>query len=244
MADPPPGDRLASPPITPIASPDGERLTPSLPVPLTPLVGREGELVEVVALLRRQDVRLLTLTGPGGVGKTRLALALAVALAEEFTDGVIFVDLAPIQDPAIVGTTIAQTLGIRDVPGLSPQDALGNALGDRHLLLVLDNLEQVVAAAPEIAALVARCPALTVLATSRAPLRVRAERSYPVEPLSLPDPRRPVSAASLAANPAVALFIERAQAVVPSFALTEANAAAIAEVCRQLDGLPLAIELA
>ncbi|HEV2108608.1 MAG TPA: LuxR C-terminal-related transcriptional regulator [Thermomicrobiales bacterium] len=243
MADQTPGDRLPAPPITSVPSPDAARLTPPLPVPLTPLVGREHELAEVVALLRRPAVRLLTLTGPGGVGKTRLALAVAAALTDEFPAGVV-VELAPVHDPGLVVPAIAQALGLRELPGRPLLDVLVAALSDRHLLLVLDNLEQVVAAGPEIAALVARCPDLTVLTTSRAPLRVRAERSYPVAPLSPPDPRQPTSVATLAGNPAVALFIERAQAAVPGFRLTDANAAAVAEVCRQLDGLPLAIELA
>ena len=229
---------------TPISSGVWGNGPPAMPAPPTALVGRERELAEVMALLEREDVRLLTLTGPGGVGKTRLALQLVADLAADHADGAAFVDLAPVREPGLVVPAVARALGVREVPGRPLGETLADGLRGRHLLLVLDNLEQVVAAGPEVAALVAACPRLTVLATSRAPLRVRGEHEYPLPPLALPVPGGPASAAGLADNPAVTLFVERARAVAPGFALTEANAPAVAEICARLDGLPLAIELA
>jgi len=243
VVDPLPIDRVPIRSTPPISPRDRHHAGASLPNSPTTLVGRAGEVREVVALLRRADVRLLTLTGPGGVGKTRLALAIAKRLASEFRDGVVFVDLAPVHDPNLVMVAIAQTLGLREMPGHSPRETLVAALVDRHVLLVLDNVEHVIAAAPAIAALVAVGPKLTVLATSRSPLNVRAERAYPVGPLPVPDPG-PASIATVTGNPAVGLFVERAQAAVPSFTLTDLNAVTLAEICRRLDGLPLAIELA
>jgi predicted ATPase/DNA-binding CsgD family transcriptional regulator len=186
---------------------------------------------------------LVTLTGPGGVGKTRLALEVAADLAEDFAGGASFVDLSAVRDRDLVVPAVAQVLGVRQRPGWPLCDALADALHDQALLLVLDNLEQVAAAAPDVAALVAACPGLTVLATSRTPLRVRAEYEYPVSPLALPEGHT-IAEADATASAAVSLFVARAQAVVPGFALTDANAPAISEVCRRLDGLPLAIELA
>ena len=229
--------------VTPAPRRDRHRGGASLPIPPTTLVGRAGVVADVVALLRRDDVRLLTLTGPGGVGKTSLALTVAAVVAGEFRDGAVLVDLAPVHDATLVSVAIAQALGLREIPGQSPRDALAAAVGDRQVLLVLDNLEQVIAAAPAIATLLAHGPNLTVLATSRSPLNVRAEHGYPVVPLTVPGPdHAPV--ATLAANPAVALFVERARAAEPGFSLTEDNAVTLAEICRRLDGLPLAIELA
>jgi predicted ATPase/DNA-binding CsgD family transcriptional regulator len=214
--------------------------------PLQPsrLLGREQDVAAALALLRRADVRLVTLTGPAGIGKTRLAIEVAGALADAFADGVCFVDLAPIRDPALVSSAIAQTLGVRAVGGESIRVRLQQVLSARQRLLVLDNFEQVLAAGLELAELLAAGAGLKLLVTSRAALRVRWEHELPVPPLAVPDLAALPAPADLARIPAVALFVERATAIKPSFRLDDQNAAAVAAVCAGLEGLPLAIELA
>lgn len=223
---------------------DRAQFSVRLPTPLTSFVGREPEVDRVCALLLQGERRLVTLTGPGGVGKTRLALRVAETLAPEFATGVAFVDLSPVRDPALVLAAIARALGVREEGDRPLWEHLAVSLGEQDILLVLDNLEQVAAAAPEIATLIASCPDLRVLATSRAGLRITAEQEFPVSPLALPNPNRLPPLPQLEANDAVALFVQRSRAVRPSFVMTETNAADIATICTLLDGLPLAIELA
>jgi predicted ATPase/class 3 adenylate cyclase len=216
----------------------------NLPVQPTPFIGREQEVGAVQHLLARDGVRLLTLTGPGGTGKTRLALQVAAELSDAFPDGVFFVDLAPISDPALVVPTIAQTLGVKEVAEHPLLELVSAFLREKQVLLLLDNFEQVVEAAEQVSALLASCPQLKVLVTSREVLHVRGEQEFAVPPLALPDPKRLPDLLALSQNEAVALFIQRAQAASPKFQLTRVNATAITEICIRLDGLPLAIELA
>jgi predicted ATPase/class 3 adenylate cyclase len=216
----------------------------NLPVQCTSLIGREQEVTAVQTLLQREDVRLVTLTGPGGSGKTRLGLQVAAELCDPFHDGVYFVNLAPLSDPAFVLPTIAQTLGLHEVAGQPLLDHLKEELQRKQLLLLLDNFEQVVRAAPQLADLLAVCCQLKLLVTSREVLHMRAEREFVVPPLALPDLSHLLAPTELARYAAVRLFIERAQAMKPDFQLTPANAHAIAEICVHLDGLALAIELA
>jgi predicted ATPase/class 3 adenylate cyclase len=216
----------------------------NLPLQPTPFIGREREVDAVEQLLLRQEVHLVTLTGPGGVGKTRLALQVAAELAEHFPDGTWFVSLAPISDPDLVIPAISQTLGLREAREQSPLEHLKVALRAKQTLLLLDNFEQVVSTASQVADLLTVCPQLTVLVTSREGLHVRAEREFSVPTLSLPYAKHLPDPAALSQYEAVGLFIERAQAVQPEFQVTNANAPAVAEICARLDGLPLAIELA
>ena len=243
MGDPTPADRTRLRPVPPTPSSERARFSGSLPVFLTSFEGRSREIARVCALLNG-ETRLVTLVGPGGVGKTRLALAAAHAAAHAFPDGVAFVGLASVADPDLVLPAIAHAFGVRDAPDRSPGDLLAAFLGDRQILLVLDNLEQVVEAAPRVAGLLVARPCLAVLATSRVRLRLSGGREYPVLPLDLPGRGGEGPAADPAQSAAVRLFVARAGAVTPDFALTAEDVAAVAAICRRLDGLPLAIELA
>ncbi len=214
----------------------------NLPAAPNPLVGRSREIEALQDLLWDPDVRLATVTGPGGIGKTRLALEAARQVGDDFADGVCFVPLAAIRDPVLVMPTIGRTLGIEETAGRAIGELVGEALRERELLLVLDNVEQVLEAAPDVAELLAACPRLKVLATSREPLHLRAEHELPIPPLTLPGST--AEPESIGRYEAVALFVQRARAVRPEFALTEANAATVAAICGRIDGLPLAIELA
>jgi class 3 adenylate cyclase len=216
----------------------------NLPLQPTSLVGREREVEEEVERIRSEEVRLLTLTGPGETGKTRLALQAAADLLEDFEDGVFFVALATITDRELVPSTIAGPLGLEESAQQPLIETLKRYLQEKHLLLVLDNFEQVLEGAPVVGELVGACPKLKVLATSRTPLRLYGEQEYPVPPLALPDPRVLPPLKVLTQYEAVRLFVERARAVKADFEVTNESAPAVAEICARLDGLPLALELA
>jgi predicted ATPase len=233
----------ATAPPPPLPTPRGRGPRP-LPVATTSLVGREQAIDEVAGLLAWPEVRLVTLTGPGGVGKTRLAGAVGEHLRDRFAAGTLFVPLAAAARSEQVVAGIARAVGA-DLTGTGASlEALAEQLGDDRWLLILDNLEQVVDAAGDLGELLARCPGVAILATSRTVLGLRAEREYPVPPLPLPADPSGVPVEVLASSPAVALFVDRARAVRHDFALTERNAPAVVEICRRLEGLPLAIELA
>ena len=216
----------------------------NLPAQATPFIGREGAIRAIKEHLSRGKVRLLTLSGVGGTGKTRLALQAAADLVDEFEHGVFFVPLAALSDPALVLPAIAQTFDVREAAGRPLHDQLKEYLREKEMLLVLDNFEQVIDAAPAVGDLLSAAPRLKVLVTSREILRLSGETDYPVQPLSLPDSKRLSPVNVLTQYEAVALFVERAVAVKPSFTVTNENAPAAAEICHRLDGLPLAIELA
>ena len=234
-------DRLAEASMRP-----SESRPNNLPVQRTAFIGREHEATALRQLLSRADVQLVTLTGPGGIGKTRLALQVAAEAADEFPGGVCFVPLSAVSDRAFIASTIAQALGVRETGNQSSQESLKEYVSglDQPMLLLLDNFEHLVSAAPAITQLLTTGPKLKVAVTSQAPLHVYGEHEFPVPPLALPDPKSIPPLEALSRLPAVALFVERAQAVKREFALTKENAPAVAAICARLDGLPLAIELA
>lgn len=218
----------------------------NLPPRASKLIGRRRELSEVTSALRTQGERLLTLTGPGGTGKTRLAVEAGRELlgGVDFPEGVFVIDLSPLSDPELIARPIAQALGVAEMPNSSLTEALARSISDKRLLLVLDNFEHLLEGATLVSELLAASAGLKVLATSRAPLRLSQEREYPVEPLEVPPPTSLPPPDQLSRIPAVALFVERARAAKPTFKLTAENARVVAEICRRLDGLPLALELA
>ncbi len=216
----------------------------TLPAQPNELIGRGEELEALRVLLLRDTVRAVTLTGPGGTGKTRLALQIAAGLSDAFQDGVCFVALAPISDPGLLASSVSMALGIRENAARPVLDSLKDSLRGKHILLVLDNFEQIIAAAPVVGVLLASCRALKVLITSRTVLHLSGEHEYPVPPLRLPDTGRLPGLEALGEYPAIALFVQRARAVRPGFTLDGENASAVARICAHLDGLPLAIELA
>jgi predicted ATPase len=217
---------------------------PRMPVPLTPLIGREIELAHGSTRLVNDKVRLLTITGPAGVGKSRLALELAWDCREAFADGAVFIDVAAVHSADKLGETLAQTFGMSEVLDSRSFEDVISHLRDRNLLLVLDNFEHLLGAAPSLAEVLAACPAIAVVVTSRGILHVRGEELLAISPMFVPQPDGWASLEELARGPAVALFVARAEAVRPDFRLTEANADDVVAICRRLDGLPLALELA
>jgi len=234
-------DRLADAPVR-----ESEPRPNNLPVQRTAFIGREREAADLRQLLSRGDVHLVTLTGPGGIGKTRLALQVASEIAGQFPGGVCFVGLSVVGERSLIASAIAQGVGVRETGNTSPQESLMEYIGglSQPLLLVLDNFEHLVSAAPVVAQMLTAGPKLKVMVTSQAPLHIYGEHEFPVPPLALPDPKSIPPAEVLSRLPAIALFVERAQAVKHQFALTKENAPAVAAICARLDGLPLAIELA
>ncbi len=234
-------DRLADAPVY-----YSEPRPSNLPVPRTAFIGREQEAAALRQLLDRDDVRLVTLTGPGGIGKTRLALQVAGEIGQQFPSGVGFVSLSMIGEPGLIAPAIAQTVGVRETGNQSAQENLKDYLGglSQPMLLLLDNFEHLVSAAPAISELLSVGPKLKIVVTSQSPLHVYGEHEFPVPPLALPDPKSLPALDVLSRLPAIALFVERARAVKRDFALTSENAPAVAAICARLDGLPLAIELA
>jgi predicted ATPase len=221
-----------------------ERGPNNLPTQPTPLIGREDELKAATQLLLRDDVRIVTFTGSGGSGKTRLSIETARGLVERFRGGVFFVSLAMLTDPNLVASEIVGTLGVEEKKEMPLIESLKDYLRDKRILLVLDNFEQVISAAPIVAELLSNCPTLKLLITSRSPLRVRGEHEFPVLPLPIPNLKNLPTFEALLDYAAVALFVQRAQNVRLGFSPTSQNARTIVEICARLDGLPLALELA
>src|ERR671936_1111699 len=219
-----------------------DRVPNNLPTQVSTFIGRNKEIAEGLRLLR--GTRLLTLTGPGGTGKTRLSLQVAAEAAESFPDGTFWVPLAPISDPALVPSTIAHSLGVQVGGKEEPLERVKEHLRGKRMLLVMDNFEQILPAATDVSALLNTSEELRIMTSSRAPLRISGEQEYPVPPLDLPDPQRLPALDVLAQSDAVRIFVERAMAVKPDFRVTAENAAAVAEICYRLDGLPPALELA
>jgi predicted ATPase len=227
-----------------VTRPAGTDHPAPVPVARGRLIDRKQEITQVRELLSREDVGLVTLTGPGGVGKTRVAMQVAIEMASQFGDGTAFVSLASLNNPEFVPQTVAEALQVTEAPGQSIGTRLLEYLRERQLLLVLDNVEQLVSAAPLASDVLKQAPRLKMLVTSREPLRLATEQVVPINPLPVPDPRHLPDLEALAQVPSVALFLDRARAVNPAFGLTPDNALAIVEICRRLDGLPLALELA
>jgi predicted ATPase/DNA-binding CsgD family transcriptional regulator/DNA-binding XRE family transcriptional regulator len=227
-----------------VSGPPVAGLTPALRASPTPLIGRDHALAEVLATLRDHHARLITLTGPGGVGKTSLALEAVRRSTEDFPDGVVVVELDVLDDPELLMARIAARMGLTGLAEGAETAAVHRYLQDRRLLLVLDNFEHLLAAVTDVSGLMEMCPEVKLLVTSRAPLRLRGEREYAVGPLAVPDLTRIPASHEIAASAAVQLFVERAQVASTSFGLSQANTAAVAAICRRLDGLPLALELA
>ncbi len=222
---------------------EGARASP-LPGLPTQLIGRERELAQIKALLWRSTTRLLTLLGPPGIGKTSLSIALAQAVQADFKDGLVYVSLGPVSDPSLVAGTLAEALGVRETPARALLDSLQDALRDKQMLLILDNFEHIVSAAPLLADLLAAAAQLKVIITSRSPLHLRGEKLVEVRPLGMPDPEHIPPLEELEQISSVALFVERVRDVNSDFVLTPENAPVVSDICARLDGLPLAIELA
>ncbi len=233
-----------SPPAPARGTLTGDRPPYSLPAPSTPLIGREHEATAARQHVLAPHIRLVTFTGPPGIGKTRLALYVAREVLDQFCDGVFFVDLAPIKDPALVVAAIGERLAVKEAGGQALLELIKHEVGDKHLLLLLDNFEQVIAAAPQMSALLAACLHLKIIVTSRAALRLSWEHEFPVPPLEFAHLAPLPALVGLSEYPAVALFLERARAVKPDFTLSADNGPAVAEVCARLEGVPLAIKLA
>jgi len=219
-----------------------DNLPNNLPAQTTQFIGRDEEVAEIQSLFDERNIRLITLTGPGGTGKTRLSQESAAEMLDGFPDGIYFIPLAPISDPELVPSTIARTIGVREGGGLPPLDNLKSFLKDKQMLLILDNFEQVMDAASAINEMLLAAPNLKLVITSRIPLRIRGEQEYPVQPLEVP--RAQMEVDDLLQTECVQLFVTLAQAANPRFEVNDQNAAAVGEICRRLDGLPLAIEIA